>query len=179
MKEKQRCVILFFSFFIFSVSISDFLCRSLLASEKSKNIYCGKSTAIFRWPPRGVTALQGVRTSFHGPRPRLFPPWFTLQWSLLDTKEAFVGVGSGDRSKSSLGSFVHNALWKKRVSRQHTTSTSSQNGLLALWNVQGIAAKEGLRFFSLPSKCLLHLNNSKIFRWFPVMFCHAGPGPDR
>ena len=106
-------------------------------------------------------------------------PWFTLQWSLLDTKEAFVGVGSGDRSKSSLGSFVHNALWKKRVSRQHTTSTSSQNGLLALWNEQGIAAKEGLRFFSLPSKCLLHLNNSKIFRWFPVMFCHAGPGPDR
>ena len=82
-------------------------------------------------------------------------------------KEAFVGVGNGDRSTSSPGSFVHHALWKKWVGRQHTTSTSSQNGLLALWNVQGIAAKEGLTFFSLPSKCLLDLNNSKIFQFSP------------
>ena len=52
---------------------------------------------------------------------------FTLQWSLVETKEAFVGLGDGDRSTSSPGLFVHHALWKKGVSSQHTASTSSQN----------------------------------------------------
>ena len=36
-----------------------------------------------------------------------------LLWSLVETKEAFVGVGDGDRSTSFPGSFVHHALWKK------------------------------------------------------------------
>ena len=64
-----------FCFFNF-LSISDFLCRfaAILASKKSKNIYCGKTTVLIRWPARWVTALQVVRTSFLGLRPRLFPP---------------------------------------------------------------------------------------------------------
>ena len=70
MKEKQRCMILFFSiFWAFLISSAGLL----LASKKSKNIYCGKNTAIIRWPPHGVTALQIVRASFLGPRPRLSP----------------------------------------------------------------------------------------------------------
>ena len=61
--------IIFFNF----LSISDFLCR-FASFKKSKNIYCGKDTSIIRWPPRRMTALQVVRTSFLGPRPRSFPP---------------------------------------------------------------------------------------------------------
>ena len=38
------------------------------------NICCVKNTAIICWPPRRVTALRVVRTSFLCPRPRL-PPW--------------------------------------------------------------------------------------------------------
>ena len=57
----------------------------------------------------------------------IYEALFTLQWSLVETKETFVGVGDGDRSTSSPGSFVHHALWKEGVGRQHTTSTSSQN----------------------------------------------------
>ena len=38
---------------------------------------------------------------------------FTVQWSLVETKEAFVGVGDGDLSTSSLISFVHHAFWKR------------------------------------------------------------------
>ena len=62
--------------FFYFLSISDFLCRfaSIFATKKSKNTYCGKNTVIIRWPPRWMTALQVVRTSFLGPRPRLFPP---------------------------------------------------------------------------------------------------------
>ena len=52
MQEKQRCMILFFQFF------NHFLCRF----------------AFTRWPPRRVTALQVVRTSFLGVRARLSPP---------------------------------------------------------------------------------------------------------
>ena len=48
--------------------------RVLFASKKSKNIYCGKNAAIFRWPSPRMIALQVVRTSFLGPRPRLSPP---------------------------------------------------------------------------------------------------------
>ena len=33
-----------------------------------------QDTPIIRWPPRRVTALQVVRTSFLGPRPRLSNP---------------------------------------------------------------------------------------------------------
>ena len=33
-----------------------------------------KNATIIRWPSRRVIALQVVRTSFLGPRPRLFPP---------------------------------------------------------------------------------------------------------
>ena len=47
---------------------------SLLPSKTSKNIFCGKNTAIIRWPLRRVTALQVVRTSLLYPRPRLFKP---------------------------------------------------------------------------------------------------------
>ena len=39
-----------------------------------QNIYYGKNTAIIRWPPRKVTSMQIVRTSFLGPRPLFFPP---------------------------------------------------------------------------------------------------------
>ena len=38
-----------------------------------KYLLCEKYTVNIRWPPRKVTALQVVRTSFLGPRPRLFP----------------------------------------------------------------------------------------------------------
>ena len=58
---------------IFSLGAPDFLCQ-FASSKKSKNIYSGKDTSIIRWPKRRVTALQIVRTSFLGPRPRLFPP---------------------------------------------------------------------------------------------------------
>ena len=68
MQEKQRCMIRFFSIFSAFLTSS---AGSLLASKKSKNIYCGKNTAVIRWPPRWLTALQVVRTSFLGPRPHL------------------------------------------------------------------------------------------------------------
>ena len=59
----------FFQFFqAFLISAAG----SLLASKKLKNIYCGKNSVIIRWPPPWVTALQVVRTSFLGSRPRLF-----------------------------------------------------------------------------------------------------------
>ena len=45
---------------------------SLLATVK--NVYCRKNTAIIRWSPLRVTALQVMRTSFLGPIPRLLPP---------------------------------------------------------------------------------------------------------
>ena len=70
--------IVFFNFLAFLISSAG----SLLVSKKSKIIYCGKSTAIIRWPPRGVTALQVVKTSFLGPRPRLFPPPFPA-WGIF------------------------------------------------------------------------------------------------
>ena len=38
---------------------------------------------------------------------------FTLQWSMVGTKEAFVGVPDGYLSTSSPGSFVHHAFWKR------------------------------------------------------------------
>ena len=60
--------ILFFSIF------QSFLISSDGTLLGSKNIYCGKNTAIIRCPPCRVTALQVVRTSFLGPRPCLFPP---------------------------------------------------------------------------------------------------------
>ena len=66
MQEKERCMILFFQ------SFNHFLCR--FASLFSQNIYCRKNTAIIRWPPRRVTALQVMRISFLGPRS---PP---LEW---------------------------------------------------------------------------------------------------
>ena len=53
-------------------SAGSLLLKSL--KKGSKNIYCGKDTSIIRWPPLRVTALQVVRTSFLGPKPRLFPP---------------------------------------------------------------------------------------------------------
>ena len=61
--------------FLYFIIISS--AGSFLASIK--HIYCGDDNATIRWPPRGVTALQVVRTSFLGPRPRLFlpPPLFT------------------------------------------------------------------------------------------------------
>ena len=36
--------------------------------------YGGQNTAIIRWPPRSVTALQVVRTSFLGPETSSLPP---------------------------------------------------------------------------------------------------------
>ena len=67
---KPRCIILIFSIFkAFLISSAG----SLLPSKKSKNIFCGKNTAIIRWPLHRVTALQVVRTSSLYPRPRLFP----------------------------------------------------------------------------------------------------------
>ena len=59
---------------------------SLLASKKSKNTYRGKMLQFIRWPSHRVIALQVVRTSFLGPRPRLFPPLaqghcsFLMKW---------------------------------------------------------------------------------------------------
>ena len=39
---------------------------------------------------------------------------FTLNWSLVETEEAFVGVGDGDWPIDLLpGSFVHHAFWKR------------------------------------------------------------------
>ena len=46
-----------------------------------RNIYFGKSTAIIRWPPCKVTALQVVRTSFLCPRPCLFQ---STMWGCAD-----------------------------------------------------------------------------------------------
>ena len=68
-KTKMRYII-FSIFKAFLISSAG----SLLPSKKSKNIFCGKNTAIIRWPLRRVTALQVVRTSFLYPRPRLFNP---------------------------------------------------------------------------------------------------------
>ena len=56
----------FFSFLTISSA------GSLLATVK--NVYCGKNTAIVRWPPRRLTALQVMRTSSLGPIPRLSQP---------------------------------------------------------------------------------------------------------
>ena len=73
---------------------------------------------------------------------------FTLQWSLVETKQAFVGVRDGDLSTFSPGSFVHDAFLKEGVGRQRKTSTSNQNVwkcCLLYWNVKLFtAAKEGL-----------------------------------
>ena len=55
----------FFNFLIISSA------GSLLVSIK---IFTVRKTPITRWPPSRVTALQVVRTSFLGPRPRLSPP---------------------------------------------------------------------------------------------------------
>ena len=67
MQEKQRCMILFFFDFLIISSAGSFLASM-------------KSTGIIRWPPRRVTALQVMRTSFLGPRRRLFPhPHFEQQ----------------------------------------------------------------------------------------------------
>ena len=49
---------------------------------------------------------------------------FTLQWSLVETKDAFTGVGDGDLSTSSPGS----------LARQHTTPISSQNTACSVKN---------------------------------------------
>ena len=85
MQEKQRCMILFFSLFkAFLISSAG----SLLASKKSKNIYCGKNAAIIRRPPRGVTALQVVEW-FLGPRPLLFSPPPT-EMNLLSLNQLYV-----------------------------------------------------------------------------------------
>ena len=74
--------------------------------------------------------------------------------------------------------FHPSCFLKKRLSRQHKTSTSSQNVwkyCLLCWNTKlFIAVKEG---FKVP-KCPLDLNNSKIFvcpwmGWFPAMFDHT------
>ena len=46
-----------------------------------RNIYFGKSTAIIRWPPCKVTALQVVRTPFLCPRPCLFQ---STMWGCAD-----------------------------------------------------------------------------------------------
>ena len=50
--------------------------------------------------------------------------WRQILKSTVDTKEAFVRVGDGDGSTSSPRSFVHHALWKMGVGRQHTTACS-------------------------------------------------------
>ena len=73
-------------FFFNFLSISDFLCR-FASSKKSKNIYSGKDTSIIRWPKRRVTALRIVRTSFLGPRPRLFPPPPQPGWEPLSLSD--------------------------------------------------------------------------------------------
>ena len=71
---------------IFSLGAPDFLCQ-FASSKKSKNIYSGKDTSIIRWPKRRVTALQIVRTSFLGPRPRLFPPPSTWLGTFVGLKK--------------------------------------------------------------------------------------------
>ena len=48
-----------------------FLCRF---ASRFENSYYGKNTAIIRWPPLKVAAMQVMRTSFLSPRPHLFPP---------------------------------------------------------------------------------------------------------
>ena len=64
----------FFNHFWFPLPVPFLLLKS----------HCGKNTAIIRWPPRRATALQVVRTSFLGPRPRLSPPWNVLYFCLLN-----------------------------------------------------------------------------------------------
>jgi len=60
MPEKQRGMILSFQF------LNYFPCW--FASRLWNILLCGKKSAIIRWPPRNVTALQVVRTSILGPR---------------------------------------------------------------------------------------------------------------
>ena len=52
---------------------------------------------------------------------------FSDHWSRK--KEAFVGVRDGNWSTSSPGSFVHHALFKNGVCRQHATSTAGFGNL--------------------------------------------------
>ena len=58
------------------------------------------------------------------------------QWSLVKTKEAFVGVGGGDRSTSSPGSFIHHALWKKRVTLVNSQPVASCQSVFLILSLQ-------------------------------------------
>ena len=64
----KRCMILLFSIIALFPLLVHFL--------PPKYLLCEKYTANIRQSPRKVTTLQVVRTSFLGPGPRLFPPWF-------------------------------------------------------------------------------------------------------
>ena len=58
------------------------------------------------------------------------------QWSLVKTKEAFVGVGGGDRSTSSPGSFIHHALWKKGVTLVNSQLVASCQSVFLILSLQ-------------------------------------------
>ena len=71
------------------------------------------------------------------------------QWSLVETKEASVGVRDGDRSTSSPGSLVHHLCEKGSQLATHDLYLKPKCCLLC-WNVKLFtAAIEGLRFFNL------------------------------
>ena len=58
------------------------------------------------------------------------------QWSLVKTKEAFVGVGGGDRSTSSPGSFIHHASWKKGVTLVNSQLVASCQSVFLILSLQ-------------------------------------------
>ena len=95
--------VIFFNF----LSNSDFLYR-FASSKRSETIYCSEDTSIIHWPPRRVTALQVVRTSFLGLRPRLFPP--PPSPPLIDTNV----LNHTTRKNNILYNPLLKLAWKKR-----------------------------------------------------------------
>ena len=112
--------IIFFDF----LSISDFWfplpVRFLLL--KSPKIFTVGKSAIIRWPPRSVTALQVVRTSFLGPRPRLSPPPPT---PVLPLKKAW---GCCYKGPFLLSSSPPNSVDYVELKLEYITSTLHRGG---------------------------------------------------
>ena len=96
------------------------------------------SLAAFRQSPRQIS--KSTSFIFNS----AFEFLFTLQWSLVGTKEVFVGVGEGDQSTSSPGCFVHHTLWKRESIGNARLPDLNPKCCLLCWNVKlFFATKEG------------------------------------
>ena len=102
----------FFKHFWFPLSV-----RFLLLKSLKILFYCGKNTVIIRWPPRWVTALQVVRTSFLGLVSSLPPPDLYFEYTDITISKkrplipSFLSFSNsfclGMRSKAFLKSTKH------------------------------------------------------------------------